>query len=77
VHGIYRVWEGGVVELTESTIQFAYRTPALVINSRSFKLSAEEKRSIERNAARLFRAVKKRASGLLEIGTVARICRRS
>lgn len=77
VHGIYRVWEGGVVKLSDSNVQFAYRTPGLLVSSRSFRLSADERRSIERNAARLFRAASKRSNGLLEIGAVVRICRTS
>jgi hypothetical protein len=77
VHGIYRVWEGGVLELSESNIQFGYRTRAVMINSRSFKLSADEKRSIEKNAARLFRAAARRPNDLLELATVVRICRKA
>jgi hypothetical protein len=77
LHGIYRVWEGGVLELSESNIQFGYRTGAVTINSRSFKLSADEKRSIEKNAARLFRAAARRPNDLLELSAVVRICRKA
>jgi hypothetical protein len=75
VHGIYRVWEGGVLELSETTIQFGYRTPAILINSRPFRLSADERRRIERNAARLLRAARRRSNGLLELEAIVRMCR--
>jgi hypothetical protein len=72
--GIYRVWEGGVVKLSESNVQFAYRTRSVLVGSRSFRLSDDEKRTIERNGERLFRATRRRPGLLLEIGAVARIC---
>lgn len=73
--GIFRVWEGGVLELSESDVQFAYRTPAIMIGARSFKLSSDEKRSIEKNAARLILAARRRRNGLLELGALVRMCR--
>ena len=39
VYGIYRVWQGGTLKLKNSAVQFAYKTPSVVIGSRSFKLS--------------------------------------
>ena len=72
--GIYRVWEGGVVKLSESDVQFAYRTRSVLVGSRSFKLSDDEKRVIEKHGERLFRATRRRPGLLLEIGAVARIC---
>ncbi len=74
-YGIYRVWEGGVLKLSESQIQFGYRTPAVLIGSRSFRLSAEERRSIERNADRLFKAASRRPNGVLELKAVVRMCK--
>jgi HKD family nuclease len=72
--GIYRVWGGGVVKLSESEVQFAYRTPSVLVGPRSFKLSNDEKRAVERHGKRLFKATRRRPGLLLEIGAVARIC---
>ncbi|MGY4608603.1 hypothetical protein ACVW16_007015 [Bradyrhizobium sp. USDA 4474] len=72
--GIYRVWGGGVVKLSQSDVQFAYRTRSVLVGSRSFRLSDEEKRLIEKNGGRLFKATRRRRGLLLEIGAVARIC---
>lgn len=73
--GIFRVWEGGVLELSESDVQFAYRTRSILIGARSFKLSSDQKRSIEKNAARLILAARRRPNGLLELGALVRMCR--
>lgn len=72
--GIYRVWEGGIVKLSGSDVQFAYRTRSILVGSRSFKLSDDEKRVIEKHGERLFKASRRRRGLLLEIGAVARIC---
>ncbi|MCP3471803.1 phospholipase D-like domain-containing protein [Bradyrhizobium sp. CCGUVB1N3] len=73
--GIFRVWEGGLLELSESSIQFAYRMRSIVIGDRSFKLSPAEKRSIEKKAATLIRAAHRSRSDLLALGDLVRICR--
>jgi hypothetical protein len=72
--GIYRVWEGGIVKLSKSNVQFAYRARSVLVGSRSFKLSPGEQRIIEKHNKRLFRASRRRPGLLLEIGAVARIC---
>ncbi|MES5481467.1 phospholipase D family protein [Bradyrhizobium sp. INPA03-11B] len=72
--GIFRVWERGVVKLSESNVQFAYRTRSVLVGSRSFRLSNDEKRAIEKHGKRLFRATRRRPGLLLELEAVARIC---
>jgi hypothetical protein len=73
--GVFRVWEGGLLELSKSRIQFAYPVRSILIGDRSFKLSPAEKRSIEKKAGTLIRAAHRRRSGLLELGDLVRICR--